>query len=400
MRSFLFILLLLAGYIVSAQVPKPMVLSLDEAIAKLKAGNLLLKNSNLEIETVRSRKFGWLPDEPLSLHYFYGRSDVSGNNYIFESQLPVGSIPAMLQYKKLHLQEIQSGEVSERLQIQQAVMELKIVYYRWLFADKKKKVLEDFLNFFKQYSGESEEGDSLKIVDPIKEMETAMLLYGVDNEIRMLETEIRGHMLQINRFLMDEEEWLPDNNTTEIYIIDFPGQKGEDFPGPGLVLDTYREKLALEKGYASMGKAELFPSLVLGAFSHKIYGTQRVQGIYAGLNIPVWDWISGERKGTGYMNTSIAKNKLDYYEFSFKKQIEELINELDGEHLRLQYHYSYVLPYAYALRENTIDRFFNRDIELDELFENLQKVKNLEVSYLETLNKYNISAIELEFMIQ
>ena len=393
-------MLLFSAWFLNAQENNQKVLSLDAAIAKLKSGNLLLKNSSLELETLRSRKFGWLPDQPLALHYFYGTRDVSGSDYIFESQLPVGSIPAMLKYKKLHRQKIQTGEVSELLQIQQSVMELKIVYYRWLFADKKKKVLEDFLNFFKQYSGENEEKDSLEIVDPIKEMETAMLLYGVDNEIKMLETEIRRHMLHIIRLVMDEAEWLPDYNTTEIYIIDFPGQKGEGFPGPGLVLDSYREKLALEKENASMGKAELFPSLVLGTFSHKMYVTQRVQGIYAGLNIPVWDWISGERKRTNNLNTEIAGNNLTYYEFSFQKQIEELINELDGEHLRLQYHYSYVLPYAYALRENTIDRFFNRDIDLDELFENLQKVKNLEISYLETLNKYNISAIELEFMIQ
>lgn len=377
-----------------------MVLSLDEAIAKLKSDNLLLKNSNLEIETVRSRKLGWLPDQPLALHYFYGNRDGLDNNYIFESQLPVGSIPAMLKYKKLHRQEIQAGEVLESLQIQQAVMELKTVYYRWLFADKKKKVLEDFLSFFKQYSGENEEQDSLEIVDPIKEMETAMLLYGVDNEIKMLETEIRKHRLQINQLLMEDNEWVPDYATTEIFIIDFPQQKGEEFPGPGTILDSYHENLALEKEKAVMGKAELFPSLVLGSFSHKIYGTQGVHGIYAGLNIPVWEWISGDRRRTNKLNTEIAGNNLAYYEFSFQKKIEELINELDGEHLRLQYHYSYVLPYAYALRENTIDRFFNRDIDLDELFENLQKVKDLEISYLETLIKYNISAIELEFMIQ
>jgi hypothetical protein len=400
MRSFLFILFLLVGCFVSGQEPKPLVLSLDEAIAKLKADNLLLKNSNLELEAVTSRKLGWLPNEPLSLHYFYGSNNGIDNNYIFESKIPFGSIPAMLKYKKLHQQEIQTGEVLDRLQIQEAVMELKIVYYNWLFADKKKKVLEDFLGFFKQYSGENEEEDSLQIVDPIKEMERAMLLYGVDNEIKMLDTEIRRHRLHINRLLMDEEEWLPDYNTSEIFIIDFPQQKGEVFPGPGTVLDSYHEKLALEKEKEVMGRAELFPSLVLGAFSHKIYGNKGVQGIYAGLDVPLWDWISGDRKRTNQLNTKIAANKLAFYEFSFQREIEGLINELDGEHLRLQHHYSYVLPYAYALRENTIDRFFNRDIELDELFENLQKVKNLEVSYLETLIKYNVSAIELEFMIQ
>jgi len=80
--------------------------------------------------------------------------------------------------------------------------------------------------------------------------------------------------------------------------------------------------------------------------------------------------------------------------------MDELISDMDARHISLQYHYSYVLPYAYALRENSVDRYLSFEIEFDELFENLDRARKLEMNYLETLNNYNQLAIELEAIIQ
>ncbi len=400
MKAFLLGFLLLFNLIASARDQSRGVLTLIAAIEKLESANLVLQNKNLEFKKIQDNKLGGLSKEPLSISFFYGNTQYSKDGYIFEARLPVGSIPAFLRYNDFHHQQIKLGEVEKELLVKDFTKELKIVYYQWLFADKKKKIHEYFLNIFNQSIPLLEDTIPENSEPSLKNLKIAMMINGILNEIKLLETETKKFGFQINKLIMEAGEWTPDHNTSEIYVIQFPGIKGDEFPGPRLVLDTYSEKLELEKEKTRLVKAELFPSLVLGAFKQNISPAIAFYGVYAGINIPVWEWISGSRQKNQSLNLIKAKNNFAYYEFAFKTIIDELINDLDGYHATLQYKYAYVLPYAHALRQNSVDRFFNQQIDYNEFLENLKNAMSIEISYLETLNKYNISAIELEYMVQ
>ncbi len=383
-----------------SQVSKPLVLTLEEAILKMKSNHPAVVNSWLELEYIGANKLGWMSKEPMTLEFFYGNTSDTENNYLFESQVPLGSVPAILRYRRFHNQEISTGKSMHASTINEMTRELKAVYYEWLFADKRRKVLEEFIGFFRQYPRQADTLQKQNFADQMKSMETAMILFGVENEIKLLEADIRKLRYRVSELIVEDEEWMPDHSTNEIFVIHFPLGKGEEFPGPGSVVEVYREKLNLEKEKAAMDKAELFPSLVLGNFNQSIGGTMGFRGVYAGLHFPIWEWISGERKRSRALSIMQARNNLNYHAFSFSKKIDELISDMDARHISLQYHYSYVLPYAYTLRENSVDRYLSFEIEFDELFENLDKARELEMKYLETLNIYNHLAIELEAIIQ
>ena len=373
------------------------VLTLEQAVELLEKNNPLLENSRLNAEVIRNNKSGWLPADPVSLHFFYGNTSDTQNDYVFESQVPLGSIPSMLRYREYHRQETKLAEVLYRADKLEMTKHLKTIYYQWLFADKKKLVLENFLEFFKQYHVfENLRNENLNY---LQEMEFDMLLHGVENDVRMMEAEMRTYHSQISELLMQEGEWRPDHNTNEIYVIHFPEEKTEEFPGPGLLLDKWIENLEAAKAKGNYDRAALFPSLFVGAFNQRIVGTIGFQGVYAGLNIPLWDWISGKQKRENELNISKASNHLTWHEFSLQKQLDELINQMDAQHFTLQYQYARVLPYAYELKKNTLERYLDMEISIEELFENLLKVSELDLSYLETLEKYNLLAIELEYMI-
>jgi hypothetical protein len=395
--AVLFAGLFLSCSILFAQDQVYQVLTLEQAIEKLEKSNLLLENSRLDAEAIRNNKSGWLPSDPVRLHFFYGNTNDTRNDYIFESHVPLGSIPSMLRYREHHRQEIKLAEILYRVDKLEMTKHLKTIYYQWLFADKKKLVLENFLEFFKQYHVfENLRNENLS---DLQEMEFAMLLLGVENDIRMMEAEMRTHLSQISELLMQEEEWRPDHNTNEIYVIHFPEEKTEEFPGPGLLLDKWNENLKAAKAKANYEKASLFPSLFVGAFNQSIGGTPGFHGVYAGMSIPLWDWISGKQKRENELNISRANNQFTWQEFSLQKQLDELINQMDAQHFTLQYQYARVLPYAYELKKSTMERYLDEQISMEELFGNLQKVSMLDMSYLETLEKYNLLAIELEFMI-
>jgi len=249
LSAFLLHAIIFTGF---SQARNPLVLTLEEAIIKMKSNHPAVVNSWLELENIGANKLGWMPKEPMTLEFFYGNTSVTENDYVFESQFPLGSVPAILRYRRFHNQEINTGKSMHASTTNEMTRELKAAYYEWLFADKRRKVLEEFIGFFRQYPRQADTLQKQNFSDQLKAMETAMILFGIENEIKLLEADIRKLRYRVSELIVEDEDWMPDHSTNEIFVIHFPGGKREEFPGPGSVVEVYSEKLNLEKEKAAM----------------------------------------------------------------------------------------------------------------------------------------------------
>lgn len=82
--------------------------------------------------------------------------------------------------------------------------------------------------------------------------------------------------------------------------------------------------------------------------------------------------------------------------FTRQKEIEILQLLLDGYFIELQYYESAGLPYAETVLDNSLVKLKNEEYNFLEFSSRLSEVFTIRLSYLETLNKYNQTAILLE----
>jgi hypothetical protein len=376
-----------------------LVLSLEQAERLMQSNHKLLHNAYLETETARKKRFGWLPADPVSLHLFYGKTPLTEKDYVFESQVPIGSVPAWFRYREFRQQQISMKESEFQGLKRELGLELKQDYYRWLFSDKKRMVYGHFLELLRQNPGRNDSlaGEELTM---LQVMALNNRVFGIETKHKKQETETAQMALKVRELTLAEGDWQPDHRTTEIYIIEFPGPKEEEYPGPGQVLEYYHRVLNTERKRAWFENSSLYPGLVLGAFAHRSGGYKGFQGIYAGMTLPLSEWISSSAKTERELKVKQAENILEQQEYVFNRQIEYLIYELDKQHLTLQHHYEHVLPYANVLREESLAQFKEGKMKHEDFLNNLVLVMEMELLYLEVLEAYNLSAIELEYLIQ
>lgn len=395
----LFLLLSISLSISLNSQEQPLVLTLEQAERLMQSNHKLLHNASLDTEAARKTRFGWLPDEPVSFHLFYGNTPLTERDYVFESQVPIGSIPSWLRYREFRQQQISMQEAEFQGLKRELGLQLKKDYYSWLFSDKKRMVYSHFLELLKENPGrpDSLAGEELSM---LQVMALNIKVFSVETELKKQEVETVQRALKVSELVMTDGNWLPDHRTTEIYIIEFPGPKQEEYPGPGQVLDHYHRLLITERKRAWFENSNLYPGLVLGAFTQRAGGARAFQGVYAGMTLPLSEWISSSGKRERELRVKKAENILEQREYVFNRQIEYLIYELDKQHLSLQHHYEYVLPYANVLREETMKQFKEGNMGHVDFLNNLVQVMEMELLYLAVLEAYNLSAIGLEYLIQ
>jgi cobalt-zinc-cadmium resistance protein CzcA len=97
------------------------------------------------------------------------------------------------------------------------------------------------------------------------------------------------------------------------------------------------------------------------------------------------------------IDKEIVSNQLENMTFSVDKDIENLIAELTKYFRQLQYYNEYGLKQADEIIRNARIQFEKENIEYNEYVQNLSLALSIKKEYLETLNNYNQTAIQLEF---
>jgi heavy metal efflux system protein len=80
--------------------------------------------------------------------------------------------------------------------------------------------------------------------------------------------------------------------------------------------------------------------------------------------------------------------------------IDELIHRLDQIYEKIRFYNQDALGNAELLEQAVLLRSENEDIEFDELFRAMVRVSEIRQAYLETLNEYNQTAIQLEYYVK
>jgi hypothetical protein len=103
------------------------------------------------------------------------------------------------------------------------------------------------------------------------------------------------------------------------------------------------------------------------------------------------------------LNTGIEAKAPDnalinyYTSFNLQKDIENLQMELDGLFIELQYFETAGLPHAATVLSKSLVKLKAEEYNVLEFSEKLNVIYTTRLSYLETLNKYNQTAILLEY---
>ena len=148
----------------------------------------------------------------------------------------------------------------------------------------------------------------------------------------------------------------------------------------------------------------------VGYFNQSLIGTptesgtistssDRYDGISAGIGIPLFSGAQRAEIRKAALRAKIAESTSGYIrqklEGAYNKQVFE-VNKFRGS---INYYKNSAIPQADLIIENATKSFKGGAIDYIEYFQNLNQALEIKQNYLETLNSYNQSNIQLDYLI-
>ncbi len=128
-------------------------------------------------------------------------------------------------------------------------------------------------------------------------------------------------------------------------------------------------------------------------------GSDRFSGIEAGVSIPLFYGSYKSNIKTSELKKQIAETNADYYNTVLQGNYDQHLREVEKYSESLDYYKVKALPQAELIISSAQKSFDNGAINYIEYFQNLNQALELKLNYLNTLNGYNHSVINLEYLI-
>jgi heavy metal efflux system protein len=287
--------------------------------------------------------------------------------------------------------------------------QVKYVYYQLLFLGEQRKLNQELISLYERV---------LRAADVrFRTGETNILeKYNANTQLQEATAQLRGIDEQLQAYIQQLRRFTGDTTVTGISDTAFT-EKTVMLTLDSSLLANNPELIAL-RGQIDVASKEirversrLLPDFSIGYFNQSLVGNhekngtekyygagKRFQGFEAGISIPLFTKPQRARIRAAEVNQQIQEAEVQSFYFGLTQRGNLLLAELRRLRIQLDYYRNTALPQA-TLLINTSQRAFEAgEIDYYQLSQSLNNANNVRRQYIDIINQYNQTAIELELI--
>ncbi|MBN2523648.1 MAG: TolC family protein, partial [Bacteroidales bacterium] len=164
-----------------------------------------------------------------------------------------------------------------------------------------------------------------------------------------------------------------------------------------ILSDYYRGLFEIDSLALKSKTAVFFPEISFGIINQHIAPYSGLWAWQLKLSFPVLFFHKKSEVQKAKLEAQVSENEYDYQSFAINKTIENLILDLDMSFKKLMYFDKYALLQAEQIMQTATLQLEKEEIEYVEYIRQIAESISIKLEYLEILNQYNQTAIQLEF---
>ncbi|SFN94158.1 CusA/CzcA family heavy metal efflux RND transporter [Salegentibacter flavus] len=197
-------------------------------------------------------------------------------------------------------------------------------------------------------------------------------------------------------------QWMQTNSVIHIEESNLPKlelQQPDFSDHPGILYYDSAQKLS--KVSLSLERQRLLPDLHISAFRGTTNGldSKRYNGFQAGISIPLWFGANKAKINAAKTQTLIMADESENYKIQLKSRYQGLLSDLKKFQEAVDYYEITGGKLAKELTTNASKSFQNGEIDFLQYVQLLESAKNIQITYLQNLNAYNATVLELNYLI-
>ena len=168
---------------------------------------------------------------------------------------------------------------------------------------------------------------------------------------------------------------------------------------PGILYYDSAQKLS--KSSLSLERQRLLPDLHISVFQGTNNGVdaKRYNGFQAGVSIPLWFGANKAKINAAKTETMIIADESENYRLQLSSKYQALLSDLKKFQKGVEYFETTGGKLAIELTSSASKSFQNGEIDFLQYVQLLENAKNIQITYLQNLNEYNTTVLELNYLI-
>jgi cobalt-zinc-cadmium resistance protein CzcA len=371
-------------------------ITLDEAIKTALQNNPQIKSASLEVEqqNVLKKTAFEIPKTNFSVIKGQYNSKINDTYFGVTQEINFPTVYGM--QSKVQKQNVLLSEKNLAVTQSQLIRNVKTAYYQLAFGMETLKLISYQDSIYKKFSEVAE----LKF----KTGETSYLeklsAQSKYQELQMLkkksEADIKIYQQELQKLLNAKQPIsIADNSFQKQTLL---GNEDTSAVNQNPLLAYYNQKISVATSQLSLEKNKFLPDFSVGYFNQSLDATKGFQGVQFGVSIPLFFWGQQGKMQAAKIQTKIAESEYENYDNNLKTLFNQQLQEYQKFAEVISYYETTSLKQADEILKISQLSFSKGEIGYVEYIQNLTQAVSIKTQYLETLNQFNQTIININYL--
>ena len=409
--SVLLFLMMGTAYQANAQTEQKVYQSLDQVLEVALENNPNLKVAQFQTareQALKGTTFN-LPKADLGVEYGQTNS-IADNDTRFSISQTFEFPTVYSRQSKLNSSKVAASKLRQEVVQNDLVAQVSSTYYRLWFLKSKGNVLQRQDSIYSRFSYAAQlrydngESNALELATANAELADINIMVQ-QNEAAIAEGQFTLQNLmnvddavEIETPKLEMKSAMEVSNTTDMNVSKNP------------LVSYYKQQIDVAENERKVASAKRLPDITLGYFNQSFIGTgdagtiydagDRFTGVQLGLSIPLWAKPHTAKIRAAKIYKQETEAQLEVIENQTKSKLQSLFTELQKNLKNIEYYRKSGLPQSDVLFKTAQRGFEEGEIGYIEYVQGLNRALTIQVTYLDFLNQYNQTLINIEQLIK
>lgn len=291
----------------------------------------------------------------------------------------------------------------------QITYQVKVIYYNLLYRTEQRKLNQELITLYERILRAADVRFQTGETNILEKYNANTRLQEAIAQLQQTNEYIRTHIQQLQQFTNNRS--IENIADTVLKEKPFALTLDSSMLGNNPQLQALRSQIEVAAKEIRVEKSKLLPDFSVGYFNQSLVGNyevdggtkyygvgKRFQGVEAGISIPLFSKPQKARIRAAEINQQLRQTEVEALYFGLAQRGTTLLSDLRRLQIQIDFYRNTAIPQANLLISTSQRAFEAGELDYYQLSQSINNAVDVRRQYIEILNQYNQTVIELELL--
>lgn len=370
---------------------------LDSCINAALQNHPLIQSANYSVQQQQELKKTNFTLDPLNIQYQGGQINSNATDYNISAVTGIQDPFTIAKQTKLQSQKILLAESQLGVTKNELIQKVSAAYYQLMYGEQRLKLFQQLDSVYTDFANYANKKYQLGESNLLEKT-------SAEAQVKQMRLQKQQSQSDVAVFQTALQQWTGittpiEISTEELQMLSPPVQLDTSTLKQNPIYVLQQQQVNVSIAEWKLEKSKWTPSFQFGGFNQSIDKVNPYWGWTIGTSIPIFKTGQSGKVNAANLQSKIAQSEFDNFKLNLNTAYQQELQQYKQNSEQLQYYNTEGLQLANTLNNIANKSYKAGDISYVEFIQSISQAYDIQSNYLRTLNNYNQSVINLNFLL-